>query len=249
MTASADVRDRYGFRLRGIQSTRLESFVDAAFAFAVTVLVVGGSDVPTSIHGLLQAMKEVPVFLASFLIIAQVWWSHYSYSQRYGLDDGRTTLYSLALVFLVLVYVYPLKLLFTAFFGWISDGWLLTRPLELRGMADLKAMFALYGIAWAVLSLLMIALLRHAFSLREALALDAAEQLHTRFDMIHWWVNLGFGLLSASIALGMPERPPMNWMYGAPGLLYFGLGPSHAVLAWRRQRAMAKLSKVWARSG
>lgn len=233
--------DRYGFRLRGAQSTRLESFVDAAFAFAVTVLVVGGSDVPGSIPELLTAMKDVPVFLGSFAVIAQVWWSHYTYSQRYGLEDARTTMLSLALVFLVLVYVYPLKMLFTMFFGWISQGWLLTRPLAMQ-IDDLRAVFVLYGVAWTVLSLLLIAMLRHAQRLRRQLDLDALELLHTRFDLHHWLINLSFGLGSALLAMLLPERPPANWMYGAPGLLYFGLGPAHGLLAWRRQRAMARLA-------
>ena len=33
-----------GFKNRGAEMTRLESFVDAAFAFAVTLLVIGGGD-------------------------------------------------------------------------------------------------------------------------------------------------------------------------------------------------------------
>ena len=40
--ASMPVRD--GFRQRGEDMTRLETFTDAAFAFAVTLLVVGGGD-------------------------------------------------------------------------------------------------------------------------------------------------------------------------------------------------------------
>ncbi len=34
--------DRYGFRLRGGENTRIEAFTDAAFAFAVTLLMIGG---------------------------------------------------------------------------------------------------------------------------------------------------------------------------------------------------------------
>ena len=33
---------RGGFRLRGLEMTRLESFVDATFAFAVSLLVIAG---------------------------------------------------------------------------------------------------------------------------------------------------------------------------------------------------------------
>lgn len=31
-----------GFRLRGLEMARLETFIDAAFAFAITMLVIGG---------------------------------------------------------------------------------------------------------------------------------------------------------------------------------------------------------------
>ena len=109
---------------RGREVTRIEAFVDAAFAFAVTLLVISFNALPDSAEALLQALKGVPAFAASFALLAMLWWTHADWSRRYGLDDGRSVLLSLLLVFLVLVYVYPLRIIFTAFFGWISHGWL-----------------------------------------------------------------------------------------------------------------------------
>ncbi len=37
-----------GFRMRGLDMTRIEVFVDAAFAFAVTMLVISFDAIPTS---------------------------------------------------------------------------------------------------------------------------------------------------------------------------------------------------------
>jgi hypothetical protein len=37
---------RGGFRLRGLEMTRLESFLDATFAFAVSLPVIAGQQVP-----------------------------------------------------------------------------------------------------------------------------------------------------------------------------------------------------------
>lgn len=230
-------KDRYGFRLRGAAATRLEAFVDAAFAFAVTLLVIGGTELPTSLAELRNAMKDIPAFAGSFAVIAQIWWSHYGYSQRYGLEDGRTTFYSLLLVFLVLVYVYPLKLMFTSLFAWISGGWLLNRPIDFGGMDDLRAMFVIYGMAWAVLSLVFLGMLRHALRRADHLGLDPRERLLTRGDMQHWWVNLSFASGSTTLALLMPDPPLANWMYGAPGLLYFGVWPVHAWVTARQRRA------------
>ena len=49
-----------GFRLRGIAMTRLETFIDAAFAFAITMLVIASQQIPDDIETLLAAFKNVP---------------------------------------------------------------------------------------------------------------------------------------------------------------------------------------------
>src|SRR5690242_2680306 len=41
--------DDNGFRIRGSQPTRVDAFVDAAFAFAVTLLVIAIGHVPNSV--------------------------------------------------------------------------------------------------------------------------------------------------------------------------------------------------------
>ena len=44
--ALASLPDKNGIRQRGMDMTRLETFTDAAFAFAVTLLVISVDDVP-----------------------------------------------------------------------------------------------------------------------------------------------------------------------------------------------------------
>ncbi len=61
-----------GFRLRGLEMTRLETFCDAAFAFAVTLLVISGEGIPGSYQELIVALKGIPAFAASFAAIATV---------------------------------------------------------------------------------------------------------------------------------------------------------------------------------
>jgi uncharacterized membrane protein len=65
-----------GFRLRGLEMTRLEAFTDAAFAFATTMLVISLSGIPGSVVDLLSALKDIPAFLASFASIASFWYAH-----------------------------------------------------------------------------------------------------------------------------------------------------------------------------
>jgi hypothetical protein len=39
-----------GFRVRGLEMTRLETFIDAAFAFAITMLVIAAQQIPDDIE-------------------------------------------------------------------------------------------------------------------------------------------------------------------------------------------------------
>ena len=91
-----------GFRQRGMEMTRLETFTDAAFAFAVTLLVVGGGDsIPMNFDEMVNALKQVPAFAASFANIMWFWHAHHVWSRRFGLEDTKSIVLSLVLVFVV----------------------------------------------------------------------------------------------------------------------------------------------------
>jgi asparagine N-glycosylation enzyme membrane subunit Stt3 len=106
---SPDVVD--GFRMRG-RVTRLESFSDAIFAFALTLLIVS-LEVPKSFADLIGTMRGFPAFAVCFGMLATIWNTHYKFSRRFGLDDPTTRFLTCILLFIVLFYVYPLKFLFT----------------------------------------------------------------------------------------------------------------------------------------
>ncbi len=94
----ADLPKKNGFRQRGSEMTRLETFTDAAFAFAVTMLVVGGGDaIPTSFEEMILALKQVPAFAASFSNIMLFWYAHHRWSRRYGLEDAVSVTLSVTL--------------------------------------------------------------------------------------------------------------------------------------------------------
>jgi uncharacterized membrane protein len=63
------------FRWRGGEITRLESFTDAVFAFAVTLPAVS-LEVPRTFEELLVAMNGFFVSLSCFAILTQVWYFH-----------------------------------------------------------------------------------------------------------------------------------------------------------------------------
>ncbi len=203
---------------RGINVTRTETFVDAAFAFAVTLLVISVDGLPSDIHELREAFKSIPAFAMSFAIIVVFWINHHRWSRRFGLDDLPTALLSVLLVFLVLVYVYPLRIMADTVMHELSLGWL-PAGLELQGPEDLVFIYTAYGLGFASLSGAMWLLHLHGWRQRVALGLGPLECAEVRADLLVLGLMASVGLLSTLLANLLPmDRLP--WLLGIPGLVY-----------------------------
>ncbi len=230
--AALDVRD--GFRLRGVATTRLENFCDAAYAFAVTLLVVAGGAIPTSFPALVAALKDAPAFLASFAAIAVIWLAHREWSRRYGLDDATTTVISLGMVFVMLVYVYPLRMVASAFMAFASGGGL-PSSFTITSATDLTGLFVVYGLGFALQTGMLAALYLHAGRVPR-LRLSAAERLRTRHGVVSSATLATTGLVSALAAGVLPPRLGV-WA----GFVYPTLAVTMPVIATRFGRAAARL--------
>src|SRR5438093_5991706 len=110
-----------GFRLRGMEMTRLETFIDAAFAFAVSMLVIAAQQIPDNIQALLAAFKNVPTFVCSIAVLGIFWRGHWLWSRRYGLEDSASVLISWAMIATILFLIYPLKAIFGAMWYLLSS--------------------------------------------------------------------------------------------------------------------------------
>ncbi|WP_237132743.1 DUF1211 domain-containing protein [Pseudohongiella sp. O18] len=192
--------DQHGrFQLRGGKVTRLETFVDAAFAFAVTMLVISVDDVPQNYNEFIDALLSAPAFIASFFQVIMFWLGHRAWSQRYGLEDGTALFLSLVLVCCILIVVYPLRVMFAAAFGYFSGGWL-PFPFTL-GWEEMRAVFAIYGFGFFVMCMFISALYMHAYRRRDWLNLNAAEVIETRNEIEAWLIPALTGLTGMGIAL------------------------------------------------
>src|SRR4026209_1420418 len=98
-----------GFRLRGLEMTRLETFIDAAFAFAISMLVIAAQQTPDNIQALLAACKNVPTFVCSIAVLGIFWRGHWLWSRRYGLEDGISILIIWMMIVTMLIFIYPIK--------------------------------------------------------------------------------------------------------------------------------------------
>ncbi len=228
------IRLKDGFRCRGLETTRLDAFVDAAFAFAVTLLVISVGSVPDSIQGLATAMKGIPAFAASFVMVTMFWAAHARWRKRYGMDDTVTTLLSLSLVFFVLIYVYPLKMLFGTFFAFFSGGVLPDPTASAVLPGDVRSMFIIYGAGFVALSACLLGLYLHAARRGDALGLDNDERRSTRADIATYAYFVAVGALSLLLALLI--EPSSNWRVGLPGFAYWLLALTGIIDAVARRR-------------
>ena len=94
--------------------TRIETLVDAAFAFALTMLVISIGEIPKSPPELFELSRAILALVFGALIIGAVWLAHAKSSRTFGLKDSITMYLSLALVILMLVFVYPIELMMQA---------------------------------------------------------------------------------------------------------------------------------------
>lgn len=226
----AKPRREMGVRLRGLSPSRLDTITDSAFAFALTLLVISVGRLPANYEELMAALKDVPAFLAGFVAILAVWNGHRTWSRRYGLEDRTSQTLTLALVFLMLVYVYPLRMVASTFFAWVSGG-RLPGGFHVAGGDELAGLFVLYGLGFAVLAALLALLHRHALSLADELGLDALERLRTRQQIHSWSLLAATGAASASWALLLPTA----WGVWA-GFVYTHLAVTMPWLALRTER-------------
>lgn len=242
-----DVHDGDGFRLRGLQATRLETFIDASFAFSLTLLVISYNQLPDSVAELRQALLRVPTFIASFVLIAMFWNAHHRWSRRFGLHDGWTTILSLSMVLVMLVYVYPLRMVISSFLALLSGGWL---PSELGlgtsgQLADVQAAFIIYGVGFGLLAWVIWRLNVHALRHADALGLDEDERHHTGTEAGIYRILCSVAVLSVLTSLLVLWAAPAMGRYvmvlaGLPMWLYAALGgiiPGY--LAWRARRRNA----------
>lgn len=233
------VGGKRGFRWRGHEVSRLEGFSDAVFGFAITLLVVS-LEVPKTFTELMGMMNGLGAFAISFLMLFIVWFNHYRFFRRYGLQDNFTIWLNAVLLFVVLFYVYPLKFLFT---------WLINVMTGGRGMAQLPdgttammvtpgqtaKLMIIFGVGYVMVFFIFVLLYLNAYRRRSELDLNELEKFDTRGEIQESVINVAVGLVSISLAsIGGPRYAAMS------GWMYMLLGPVMAangfIMGARRQK-------------
>ncbi|MFZ0246574.1 TMEM175 family protein [Candidatus Binatus sp.] len=231
MTASdTTFPDDGGFRLRGQELSRVEALSDVVFGFALTLLGVS-AEVPKTFDQLLVIMREFPAFAICFAILISLWHDHYRFFRRYGLQDRRTIFLNGLLLFIVILYVYPLKFLFSLL---VTLSTTAGEPMARMPDGKLVSMISfgqaewitfIYGLGVAAVYAVLALLYAHAFRLRDTLHLNPLEAFETRERIIGNLLRSGLGLTAAvgAVALGGYRG---RWA----GYVVFGLIPVVAII-------------------
>lgn len=217
------------------ESSRLDNFVDGAFAFAVTLLVINGTDIPHDTESLLDALRGVPAFAACFAQLLVFWHGHVGWRERTRSIDMPSLLLSLLLVFFALIFVYPLHMVYSSFFHFISDG-LLSPQFMVHSTNELKVIFACYGLAYTCMAGTLAALF--ALGRRNANGRTRDDRIEAGANMFLWAYGALIGLLSAIAAVLTPVAHPV--LISVSGLIYSALW----LTAWLANRYRAHLEKM-----
>lgn len=194
----------HGFRMRGEAMTRIEVFVDAAFAFAVTMLMISFDHIPGNFEEMVEAIKTIPAFILAATQLIWIWYEHSKWSKLYGLEDVPTVVLSAALLIVILVYIYPLRIMLAGMMGWMSDGYF-PYAFTMRSYDDMSGMFIFMGIGFTALSLVFYLMYRYARRLGGSLLLSEFELHETRTVELIWLGISATGVLAVALALTLPD--------------------------------------------
>ena len=202
------------------ESGRLDNFVDGAFAFAITLLVISGASLPQNVAALEHALRGVPAFAACFAQLVWFWHAHVRWRDSVRLTDRVSLLLSLLLVFFALIFVFPLHLVFGSLFYGVSNGALSAKSSQIPvgfSLHDTAALFVCYGLSFACMAGTLCALYVHGVRVISRGTRD--ESILLRVKAATWGFATMVGVLSMLMAIFLPAQA--GWIVGVPGFSYF----------------------------
>jgi uncharacterized membrane protein len=227
-----DKAEKTSIRWRLHEPTRLEAFSDAVFAFALTLAVIA-LEVPETFDALLHLMKGFFGFAICFLLVVLIWHEQYVFFRRFGLQDTRTHVYNLALLFMVILLVYPLKFLFYSFVEGFNYGH------RFSSINQVCQLMIIYGVAYFIIYVLFLLMYLHALRKKNELSLSRLEQYNTRtyiYTYIGRLIVISFSLFLAVYGIDREG----SWSFFS-GVSYSLFGVAIGLVHARRGKKIKKL--------
>lgn len=213
--------------LRGKNVFRIEALSDAVFAISVTLLIMS-LEVPNTYDELKAIMWEFLPFSLTISIVFLIWWEQNNFFRHYGLADTKIKLLNLALLIVVLFYVFPLKFLFSLLFYLLIDpGTQLIHGLEsiyTISAEDFPGLILFFSTGYLLVWLIFFLLYKHISHKALTLDLTPYEVIILKSDKRDALFQMSIGLLAAIAAslgwilmcqiifLTIPFWLVLNWM-------------------------------------
>ena len=156
------------------------------------------------------------VELGAFALIVMFWLGHRTFGRLVPVRDGLSVVLSLAIVFMALIYVFPLRMLTDAAAHFLSGG-LLPGGGQIGTYEDLAGVYTVYGLGFALLGGLYFTLYKHAVKKADVLGVAPADREAAASWSGVWAVITLSGVVSALIA----QLFPLRLFPGLPGFAYW----------------------------
>ncbi len=218
---------------RSHEPSRLETFSDAVFAFALTLIIVS-VEVPKTFTDLLDMMKGVISFGICFAFLFNIWNTQNKFFRRYGLKDSITSALNGILLFVSLIYVYPLKFLTSLLSSgdyYMDHG---TKVPKITG-DQVPLLMIIYASGLALIYILFYLMYKNAQRYAEELQLTPAELFETKTITGAHLVAVTISALSITTAFIL-----RGGSSGSAGFVFFLLGPAYSIWYGYRGKKMRK---------
>ena len=170
------------FKIRSDSPSRLENFSDAVFAFSITLLMIS-LEVPKTFTQILSLSDELIAFAITIIPLFIIWQQHRLFFKRYGLDDKAILIWNTILLFIVLIFIFPLKFLslfLIRFLGYIFIGSENVFNSMIEG-SQVPLLMVYYGIGVLGILFVFSRFYNHALKMKDDLSLNTFESNLTHY--------------------------------------------------------------------
>ena len=170
------------FKIRSESPSRLENFSDAVFAFSITLLMIS-LEVPKNFTQILELSDELIAFAVTIIPLFIIWQQHRLFFRRYGLDDNKILILNTSLLFIVLIFIFPLKFLslfLVRFYSSIVFGTQTVFGTMING-EQVPMLMVYYGMGALGLVFVFSRFYKHALNKKVELGLNTYELRHTEY--------------------------------------------------------------------